>query len=66
MNTSDDIKREVDDSPVSLESNNVECMNTSALEYPTSVGEVGKVIPQSVTVSAAPRPVTVASSGLIL
>ena len=58
MNTSDDIKREVDNSLVDLESSDVEGMNTSALEHSTSLENVDNVIHQSVTVSAAPRPVT--------
>ena len=58
MNTSDDIKREVDNSLVDLEGNDVEDMNTSALEHPTSLEKVDNVLHQSVTVSAAPRPVT--------
>ena len=58
MNNSDKIGREINDSLASLEDNDVECMNTSTLEDSTSLGKVDNVIYQSVTVSAAPRPVT--------
>ena len=58
MNNSDKIGREINDSLASLEDNDVECMNTNTLEDSTSLGKVDNVIYQSVTVSAAPRPVT--------
>ena len=58
MNNSDKIGREVNDSLANLEDNDVECMNTNTLEDSTSLGKVDNIIHQSVTVSAAPRPVT--------
>ena len=58
MNTSDDIKREVDDSLVDSEGNNVENMNISTPEHSTSFEDVDNVLHQSISVSAIPRPIT--------
>ena len=74
MTTHDDaieIKREVDDSlytDINLEGDDVGCMNISPVEHPTSLEMFGNshgeqdgkddVVHQSITVSAAPRPVT--------
>ena len=58
MNTSDDIKREVDDSLVDSEGNDVEDMNISTPEHSTSFEDVDNVLHQSTSVSATPKPIT--------